>query len=477
MEGSDTLSISIVWIRNDLRLEDNTALIEAVNNTGKDEKILLVFYLDPKQLKRGTYSHDYFFSALNTFYQRCLEQTLDIYFLYGDLEECFSKLIKEFYTVNKIYFNIDDSGYGEMRDNQVKKILKKSNVGIMDYYDRHIHSAKEILKGDGSHYKVFTPYYNKWSQRLVRQVQEVDYDKLGKIILNDFSGRDREGREKFHEIVAGIDKDLSLLTGETVAEEVLQEFVHHRLADYDETRDYPYIDATSRLSKFLSTGQLSVRKVHQSLLEAPNSKGKETFIKELAWRDFYNMIYHFYPNQKEEEVVERYRTIRWDHDERKFEIWKEGKTGFPIVDAAMRQLKEEGWMHNRLRMIVASFFTKDLLMDWRMGENYFSQMLTDYDSASNIGGWQWAASVGTDAVPYFRIFNPSTQSKKFDPEGTFIKKYVRELKDIPTKYIHEPFRYAKQIDRECGIDIEKIYFEPIVDHKEQRLKALELFGV
>lgn len=187
------------------------------------------------------------------------------------------------------------------------------------------------------------------------------------------------------------------------------------------------------------------------------------------------MIYHFYPKQKDEEIIEKYRNIRWEYDESRIEKWKEGKTGFPIVDAAMRQLKTEGWMHNRLRMIVASFFTKDLLMDWRIGEKYFSEMLIDYDSASNIGGWQWAASVGTDAVPYFRIFNPNVQGKRFDPEGSFIKKYVEELRNIPAKYIQEPFKYAQQIRKECGIDIERIYDEPIVNHKEQRLRAIELF--
>lgn len=469
------MNISLVWIRNDLRLEDSTALIEAIKDVAPEDKIGMVFCIDPKQLKTGSYSHDYFFTALHTFYRNCLEKELVIHFLYGDPQDCFSKLIKEFPDIQKIYFNIDDSCYGMVRDYAVKKILEESNVKILDFYDHHLHSANEVLKEDGSHYKVFTPYYNQWKNRLVRPVQKPDYEKLRKVILKDFADKDGEGQNKFREILQEIKADFTEQTGEEKAQEILEDFVEHHLAEYEEMRDYPYTEGTSRISKFLSTGQLSIRQVYQSVEQAPNSKGKETFIKELGWRDFYNMIYHFYPKQKDEEIIEKYRNIRWEYDESRIEKRKEGKTGFPIVDAAMRQLKTEGWMHNRLRMIVASFFTKDLLMDWRIGEKYFSEMLIDYDSASNIGGWQWAASVGTDAVPYFRIFNPNVQGKRFDPEGSFIKKYVEELRNIPAKYIQEPFKYAQQIRKECGIDIERIYDEPIVNHKEQRLRAIELF--
>lgn len=470
------MNISLVWIRNDLRLEDNTALIEALKNIQNNEKILMLFHLNPKQIKSGTYSHDYFFSALNTFYKNCVEKELDLYFVYGDLQDCFCKLLKEFGIIHKVYYNMDDSGYGELRDGEIKEFFRNHGIISMGCDDHHIHSAKEILKEDGSHYKVYTPYYNKWSQSFVALPQKIDYDRLKERILKDFSSKNPEGQNKFNEIIDRIETDFSKDTGEQRAKETLDDFVKNRLAQYDETRDYPYIDGTSRLSKFLSTGQISIRQVYQRLLQAENSKGKQTFIKELAWRDFYNMIYRFYPNQKNEEIIEKYRNLRWEYDEVKWIQWKEGKTGFPIVDAAMRQLKKEGWMHNRLRMIVASFLTKDLLMDWRMGEVYFSQMLIDYDSASNIGGWQWAASVGTDAVPYFRVFNPVTQGKKFDPDGKFIQQYVQELKDIPAKYIHEPFRYAKQIKKECAIEIETIYYKPIVDHKAQRLKAIELFS-
>lgn len=471
------MNISLVWIRNDLRFEDNTALVEAVNNAEDDERILLVFHIDQKQLKPGAYSHNYFFSALKTFYQECLEKKLNLYFLYDEPEVCFSKLIKDFPDINKIYYNIDETGYGKARDRKAERIFEEHEIEMIKYYDHHLHFANEILKEDGSHYKMFTPYYNKWKERFVRPFQKVDYDKLRKIVLNDFFGKDIEGKNTFTDIVENIADDFSQPTGEKSAETALESFVRHKLADYGKRRDYPYMNGTSRISHFLSTGQLSIRQVYERLLEAQNSDGKEMFLKELAWRDFYNMIYAFYPNQKDEEIITKYQNIIWQYDEFNFQRWKEGRTGFPIVDAAMRQLSQEGWMHNRLRMIVASFFTKDLLMDWRIGEAYFSEMLIDYDSASNIGGWQWAASVGTDAVPYFRVFNPSVQSERFDPEGKFIKKYVQELKDVPIKYIHNPYKYSAKIRKECGIEIENIYTEPIVNHQVQRRKAIEMFGV
>lgn len=471
------MGTSVVWIRNDLRFHDNTALIKAINHTKDDEQLIITFYLDPKQFKARTNSHDYFFSSLNSFYKSCLKKGLDIYFMYGELLYCFDKLLKEFGNIERIYFNIDESGYGQIRDQEVSSFLKERNVEVLAYYDHCIHSAKDILKSDNSHYKVFTPYYNNWREEFKSRELDINYDKLMKITLNNFTDKDKQGREKFCELIDDVKRDFSEFVGEERARKILKDFVNFKLSKYDKNRDLPYTDGTSRLSYFLSTGQISIREVYNTIVKMPYSKGKETFIKELAWRDFYNMIYHFYPNQYNEEIIPKYRNILWEYGEEDFIKWKEGKTGFPIVDAAMRQLKEEGWMHNRLRMISASFLVKDLLIDWRWGEKYFSEMLIDYDSASNIGGWQWVASVGTDAVPYFRIFNPTTQSQKFDPEGKFIKKYVKELNEIPKEYIHEPYRHIKQLKNQYGIDIEKLYSKPMVDHKIQRLRAIEMFNI
>lgn len=471
------MATHVVWIRNDLRFHDNTALISALNELADNDELLFIFYLDTEQFKAGSNSHDYFFSSLNTFYKNILKKGSDIYFLYGELLDSFNKLLKDFTDIKKIYFNIDESGYGYKRDKKVLDFLKGNKIDVSIYDDHYLHCAKEILTKDNSHYKVFTPYYNNWNERFKRDVMHIDYEKLVKRTVNNFRGKDVEARSLFFKLINDSKRDYSKFTGEQRAREVLFKFTGENLENYHENRDYPSLDSTSHLSCFLSTGQISIREVYHHVNKINNSKGKDTFIKELAWRDFYNMIYYYYPNQKDEEIIKKYRNIPWRYDDESFNLWKEGNTGFPIVDAAMRQLKEEGWMHNRLRMVVSSFLVKDLLIDWRLGERYFSHMLIDYDSSSNIGGWQWSASVGTDAVPYFRIFNPALQSQKFDFDGFFIKKYVKELEDIPSKYIHEPYKYEKQLKVKYGIELSKIYKRPIVDHKLQRLKSLEMFDI
>jgi len=468
---------SVLWIRNDFRFHDNTALINAINDIKDNENLIFIYHLDPELIKIETTSYAYFFSSLNSYYESCLKKGLDIYFLYGEILTCFDTLLNEFSNIDKIYYNIIECGYGKSQEQKLNRFLKRKNVEVFSFYDHHLHSANKVLKEDNSHYKVFTHYYNKWMSSKKPEEQNIDYAKLSEIILSDFSKKDPIGKEKFIELRNLLNNDFSMFTGEEKARECLADFMNAKLCSYNENREYPFLDGTSHLSHYLTTGQLSVREVFNAATMMPFSLGQEIFIKELAWRDFYNMIYYFHPNQHNEEIIEKYRYINWEYDEEKFIKWKSGLTGFPIIDAAMRQLREEGWMHNRLRMITASFLIKDLLIDWRLGEKYFSEMLIDYDVASNIGGWQWAASVGTDAVPYFRIFNPITQSKKYDPEGKFIKRYVKELEDIPTQYIHEPFKFKKQLEENYGIDIKKLYVSPIVDHKTQRQKALEMFNI
>ncbi|MDD4407277.1 MAG: deoxyribodipyrimidine photo-lyase [Bacilli bacterium] len=471
------MATHVIWIRNDLRFYDNTALRSALNQATDKDRLLFIFYLDKEQFKIGSYSHDYFFSALNNFYKKCLKKGIDIYFLYGEVIETFNKLLNDFKDIKKVYFNIDESGYGYKRDKKVFTFLKENKIDVLIYNDHYLHSVKEILKKDNTYYKVFTPYYNNWIQRLKKEEKDINYKKLVEVTIKDFESKDLDARIMYHKLISEIKKDFSKFTGEKKARELLLRFVNEGLEDYHKKRDYPFLDSTSHLSCFLSTGQISIREVFNIVNKNKYSIGQETFIKELAWRDFYNMIHHYNQNQKDEEIIKKYRNILWSNDEDFFNLWKEGNTGFPIIDAAMRQLKKEGWMHNRLRMIVSSFLVKDLLIDWRLGERYFSEMLIDYDSSSNIGGWQWSASVGIDAQPYFRIFNPTIQSQKFDEEGLFIKKYVKELKSIPSKYIHEPYKYEKELRSQYGIEISEIYRKPIVNHKEQKLKALEMFNI
>ena len=458
-----------MWFRRDLRLEDNVALKHAFQES---DSLLLFFHVNPKQfLGESSLNQAAFFKSVEILREEIKNKKATLHILYGDLEDCFLKLKKEFPNWSDIYINRDERGYGLERDKIASAIFKEIGVKAHGYDDHHIHSAREIKTGSGTHYKVFTPYFNKWIELQKPEVVNVIFDKE-KVIKGPLFLKDEA---KFNRFLAKQVPIEEVHLGHSIAHERLDEFIKQNLSDYNKARDYPLKNTTSHLSKHLRTGEISIRTVFDHINRSENSSGKETFIKELAWRDFYNMIYASHPNQKEQSINPSFRHIEWENNEDFFSSWKEGKTGFPIVDAAMRQLKETGWMHNRLRMVTASFLTKDLLIDWRWGEQYFQEMLIDYDPASNIGGWQWAASTGTDSVPYFRIFNPTTQSEKYDKNGDFIKKYIPELRNISSLKIHDPSTLSEKEQNEFQVFIGKDYPEPIVSHKERRKLAIKTF--
>ncbi len=455
---------NILWIRNDLRLEDNTALIQAVDQSYEEKTgLTLVFHINEEQVKLGTHSNDYFFSALKVFYEKVKNLGADLFFLYGNPEEAFQHFFKTHKKINKVFFNRSERGYGLERDKRVEKIFKEHKVAIGSYFDKHLHAVEDVLTIEGKNYKVFTPYYKKWSSLAKNPLSFFDEEKFKSVMNSDF---DNIYKVEYEKILKNRQNNYEAACGEDRALEELKEFIENDLADYEDKRDDIFADCNSKLSKYLATGQISIRQVYYSVLEKEDSKGRETYVKQLAWRDFYNMVYYVNPEQHSQEIIEKYRSIKWNDDKYAFNIWKYGLTEYPIVDAGMRELLKTGRMHNRLRMITASFLVKDLLIDWRMGERYFKEMLIDFDSASNIGSWQWVASTGTDACPYFRIFNPTTQSKRFDKKGFYIKSVLDELSEVEAKYIHESHKSK-------GKDLD--YPTPIVNHKEQRLKILDMY--
>lgn len=468
------MATHIMWFRKDLRLEDNTAFNEALASLTPEDKLLCTFHINDQQLRIGTKSHDYFFSSLDYFISDASNQQLTIHLLTGDIIEAFDSLLTTYSDTTQLFFNLDNRGFGRKRDLTITAFLQSKGIQVNSYEENHLHQATEIKKPDGTHYKMFTPYYKKWRQLPKRPYQKNNLTYYSEKFIHQ-PQHFKMGTQILNNLLDNRQTDFSSDVGEIQANTQLNTFIMTHLEKYDTNRDYPFLDSTSHLSSYLSTGTISIRKIYQACQTLPDSDGKETFIKELAWRDFYHMIYFYYPNQYQEELKEKYQQLPWQQESSVFEKWKTGQTGYPIIDAAMRQLNETGWMHNRLRMLVASFLTKDLLIDWRLGERYFSEQLIDYDAASNIGGWQWAASTGTDAVPYFRIFNPTTQGIKFDKEAEFIKKFVPELAKLPIKYCHEPSLMPKNLqddfDFETGID----YPFPIVEHKMARERALEWF--
>ncbi|QHE53924.1 deoxyribodipyrimidine photo-lyase [Pontibacillus sp. HMF3514] len=467
-----------VWFRKDLRLSDHKALYYALKEAEETgAKMMAFFHIHPSLNDSFTIRHDYFFNTLENFADQAEEDGIPVHFIYGDQEEAFESLIDKASDLYAIYFNKDEVGFGKTRDEQVRSFLEEKDILVHSFVDAHIHGAEEVCKKGGGSYQVFTPYLRRWNSLDKPGIFSIDKSHLKKHGL-DIREQFQEGYDQFSTLLNNCTMKWKHI-GEKSAKQRLAYFLYNKVQAYEEKRDFPALNGTSLISPYLKCGVLSPRTVYHKAMDAKNeigeSEGLETYISEIAWRDFYNMIYALYPNSKDEEISDKYKKLSWNQDEELFQKWRNGETGFPIVDAAMKQLNTIGWMHNRLRMVVASFLTKDLLMDWRKGERYFEERLIDYDPSSNIGGWQWAASTGTDAVPYFRVFNPTRQSKRFDPEGTFIKTYLPALLDVPKRYIHDPSKMSEDEQRKYGCVIGEDYPEPVVDHQTMRKKAIAMF--
>ncbi|KGX93818.1 deoxyribodipyrimidine photo-lyase [Pontibacillus halophilus JSM 076056 = DSM 19796] len=467
-----------VWFRQDLRLNDNRALFEAIEAAKKHEGNLVAFFhIHPELTESFTIRHDYFFQTLRDLAHRAESFGMPIHFIYGELSQALSTLNEQVPNLSSVYFNKDEVGFGAERDLEAVNWFEEEGIEVRSFQDRHIHGATEVKKDDGDHYKVFTPYFKKWQKLNKPPLYSIDHEHL-KQYGRDYTEQFHEGQEHFQKMLAQCEKEWKHI-GEDSASRRLGVFLNQKVDEYEEKRNLPAANATSMISPYLKNGVLSPRTIYHKIEEVRekkgDSKGLHTYLSEIAWRDYYNMIYYMYPEAKSKEIDSSKRQRDWIDDDERFLKWKNGETGFPIVDAAMRQLNSIGWMHNRLRMIVASFLSKDYLLDWRKGERYFQERLIDYDAASNIGGWQWASSTGTDAAPYFRVFNPTRQSERFDADGEFIRTYVKELKNVPKKYIHEPHKMSEEEQNKYGCVIGKDYPEPTVDHKTQRKKAIAMF--
>lgn len=464
--------LTVVWFRNDLRLNDHPAIDEALAYAeDHDTEILCVFHIHDDLFTHLHTRHDYFFQTLRHFSDDLQSRGIAIRFLYGAVSEAFASLLDDFTGIQAVFASKDYTSFAKDRDDRVRQLMTKRNIRFTLTESNHLQGPSSIMKDDGTPYKVYTPYSKQWLKRPVRRLL-AGYEKKLRVRTCESA----MNRETLDDFLASSNKTWKAL-GEDHAHERLEQFVTERLTHYAEARDFPAVAGTSRLSPYLKTGVLSAAQVYHAVYPL-FEKGDEaalTFMKELAWRDFYAMIHHHFDDLNNQEFQEKYRTLSWNEDDELLERWKEGQTGFPLIDAAMRQLNTTGWMHNRLRMATASFLTKDYRIDWRKGERYFAEKLIDYDEASNTGGWQWAASVGTDAVPYFRVFNPVRQSKRFDPEGAFIRQYVPELKDVPASAIHEPAKLSEAKQEAYNVRIGSDYPQPTVDHSEARKAAIAMF--
>lgn len=469
---------NLVWFRNDLRTIDNKALFEAC----KDENInvLGLFIFTPIQWKKHNISpKKIFFVKKNLI---CLQESLDqlnisLFFikcndfndtLYHLKNFCITKKIK------KIFYNRQYELDEFKRDQKIEK--KLGNKFLFYSFDSNfLLKPNTILNSYGQMYKIFTPFYNKFLRKLKeKKIKLYDIPKIRKNIKNKFL---KESCNSYYSFLKkNKNKQKKNQYGENYALNKLKKFFIFNLSKYHINRNIPFLNGTSGISPYLTIGVISTRQclnlleiIYPKFLEKKDKKCL-LWIKEILWREFYHNIIINYPFVcKNKPFIKWTNNILWENNSTFFYAWKNGKTGYPIIDAAMRQLNKLGWMHNRLRMISASFLVKHLLIDWRYGEKYFMSKLIDGDFASNNGGWQWSASTGNDSVPYFRIFNPILQTKRFDPDGLFIKKWIPELKNVPIKYICQPTLWSKKFNQILD------YPEPIIDHKIARKKCLYIF--
>ena len=401
-------SVTIFWFRRDLRLEDNAGLYHALK---ENEHVLPLFIFDTDILGRLADKADrrvlFIYNEIEQLDKELQKFGSSLLVKTGNPQQVWEQLLKE-YSIKNIYVNHDYEPAAIERDEKIKGVLRAKGIPFFSYKDQVIFEKYEVLKDDGKPYTVFTPYSKKWKAKLVPFYYK-PYPTLN--YAHNFYSTN-------HLVIPGL-KDIGFqlqdvtFPGRNIPGKIIKR--------YKETRDYPAVNGTSRLGLHLRFGTVSVRKLLAQALDL-----NEAYVNELIWREFYQMILFHFPQVVNKAFKPEYDLIEWENDETKFTAWCEGKTGFPLVDAGMRELNVTGYMHNRVRMVVASFLTKNLLIDWRWGEAYFAEKLLDFELASNNGGWQWAAGCGTDAAPYFRVFNPTLHMEKFDPELKYVKHWVPE---------------------------------------------------
>jgi deoxyribodipyrimidine photo-lyase len=456
------MTTAVMWFRRDLRDHDNAALFRALD---ENERVYCLFVFDTDILKfLSSASHrrfEFLHASVRELKQALKARGSDLIVLHGSARTEVLRIAVQL-GVTTVYANHDYEPTAIARDATVRQSLERCGVAFKTYKDTVVFEKDELLTQSGTPFSVFTPYRNAWLKKVSQGV-------VAAKPANDhaFPTLEELGFAPSNLKVLGIRPGMS--GAATLIDDFKQRIDHYKTA-----RNFPGVPGVSYLSVHNRFGTCSIRELARLAMER-DGEGAKTWLSELIWRDFYFQVLWHHPRVVTSAFKPKYDNVSWRNDERHFRAWCEAKTGYPIVDAAMRQLNQTGYMHNRLRMIVASFLTKDLLIDWRWGERYFAEHLNDYDLAANNGGWQWAASTGCDAQPYFRIFNPVSQSERFDPEAKFTRRYVPELAGVPDAFLHAPWTLSAAEQQHLGLIIGKHYPAPILDHGTQRVIALRLF--
>lgn len=458
----------IVWHYRDLRLEDHPALTEA---SKKDQAIISLYIHDPEAERpwQSTGASDWWLHhSLDDLQKRYRQMGSDLILRQGSAQRVFQEILQEI-SVKEVYWTERFQPAIRQRDAEIKAWLESQGVSVSICEGNYLISPSALLNQSGNPYVVYTPFW-----------KAVDKDpsfgvplpipplkrapKIASLPLEAFQCLptipwDREMREVWRPGRAG-------------AEALLKKFFANRVSDYGVLRDFPGEEGTSRLSPHLAFGEISPREIWTRCQGHPKA---EPYLKQLVWREFANYFLYYVPSSSDTSWRREFESFPWQHQSPHLKSWKKGVTGYPIVDAGMRQLWRTGWMHNRVRMIVASFLIKDLMVHWVEGARWFWETLVDFDLANNTLGWQWTAGSGPDAAPYFRIFNPVLQGEKFDPQGDYVKKYVPELSHVPARWIHRPWEAPPSILKDAGVILGKTYPQPVVAHDAARKKALEAY--
>jgi deoxyribodipyrimidine photo-lyase len=468
-----------------LRLDDHAALERAALES---EEVVCAFVLDPALLRSdrvGPAIVAFFFDALAELRRTLRERGGELVLLQGDFATELAALAQRV-EAGALYYNGDLDPAASSRDERVRRQLESRGVRVHELNDLTYYAPPEVVQPSGAPYVVFTPFRRRWLARqaedprpprdsgraLARKALGTSALEAAGVAPRDVPAPGDFGHAVSGEFPAG---------GEARGRALLEAFVARRAAGYAGARNLPALDGTSHLSPHLRAGTVGIRRCLHRALEAREAtrgapNGFDTWISELIWREFYQHILAHFPRVASEPFVAAAKRLPWRDDERDWAAWRDARTGYPIVDAGLRQLERTGWMHNRVRMIVASFLTKDLLLDYRLGERHFEQRLADADLAANNGGWQWSASTGTDAAPYFRVFNPVLQSRKFDPDGVYLRTWLPELSKLDAHGIHEPWTVAPLELEAAGVRLGRDYPQPLVDHFAARERALAAFG-
>ena len=461
---------SVVWLKDDFRTINNPAISSLINEKKSAKKVIYIF--DEDKYHKQEAQRWWLAKSLEVFQEKLQELNITLDIISGNAEKIIKNLVNN-KKIDKIFWNKSCHLDENRTEQSVKKILEENNIIFIEFNSNLLNPVEKVKKDDGTPFKVFTHYWKKAEKIYLENNQKIDerissYSKKKKINKDIEAIYPKKNWNKKFEKYWDPSEEKAI--------EILNNFIKNNIEYYATNRDIPSLSGTSKLSPYLKFGQISVHQIMNKCLMIKSKKiGFRKFINEIGWREFSHSLLHNFPEMEKNNLRKEFDKFNWIKNDEFLKKWKKGLTGYPIVDAGMRELYETGWMHNRVRMITASFLVKHLRIHWNEGEKYFRNSLLDFNIANNVSGWQWVAGTGADAAPYFRIFNPILQGEKFDPNGEYVTKWCPELKNVPIEFLHKPWEMPEQLQNQINFKLGHSYPLPIVKHVEARNSALKAF--